>query len=71
MGGEAQDIARELVRQHGADGAYREALDQGIKAQKSGDFYRLSVWREVKRIVRQGAVERSEISDLDLPPIGP
>lgn len=70
MNREAEKIARELIDQHGAEKAYREALESGMAAQKSGDYYRLSVWREVKRIISQRGVNRPEISDLDLPPIG-
>jgi hypothetical protein len=70
MNREAERIARELIDQHGAERAYREALEGGIAAQKSGDFYRLSVWREVKQIINQREINRPEISDLDQPPIG-
>ena len=47
------DIASYLVQQHGRAGALQEATRQGYEAQSDGRFYELSVWREVKRILRE------------------
>ena len=44
-------IADWLVQEHGPDGAYKAALDGALEAQREGDNYRLSVWREVKRVL--------------------
>lgn len=46
------NIADNLIRAHGVVGAYQAALVGAMDAQREGDNYRLSVWREVKRIVR-------------------
>lgn len=45
-------IARYLVRQHGRAGAQAEAARLGYAAQSEGRYYDLSIWREVKRILR-------------------
>ncbi len=57
-------IAEHLVAEHGIDGAV-ERVRQGIaEAHANKDFYRLSVWREVRRALRdlqdaaRGAPER-------------
>lgn len=47
------DIASYLVRQHGRAEALHEAMRQGYEAQSDGRFYELSVWREVKLILRE------------------
>ena len=46
------DIADYLIQNNGIDRAIREASDGRMKAQKDGDNYALSVWREVKTILR-------------------
>lgn len=44
-------IADQLIGQHGIDGAV-EAVREGVAAAKAnGDNYRLSVWREVRRVL--------------------
>ena len=47
-----KNIADNLIREHGVDGAYQAALVGAMDAQRDGDNYRLSVWREIKRILR-------------------
>ena len=45
-------IADHLIEQHGFDGAL-EAVREGIATAKAnGDNYRLSVWREVSRVLQ-------------------
>ena len=48
-----KDIAGYLIRQHGRAGALREATRNGYEAQSEGRYYELSVWREVKLILRE------------------
>jgi len=47
------DIAECLVRDNGFDDAMKLASDGVIKAQEESDNYALSVWREVKAILRK------------------
>jgi integration host factor subunit alpha len=46
------DIAEYLIQESGIEGAIQEAYDGTMKAQKDKDNYALSVWREVKTILR-------------------
>jgi len=47
------EIARSLVQQHGREAAMKEALRQALEAQASGRLYDLSIWREVKKFLRE------------------
>ena len=47
------EIARSLVRQHGREGAMQEATREGLEAQAVGRLYDLSIWREVKKFLRE------------------
>ena len=52
MNDNPSQIADHLIEQHGVDGAL-ETVREGISAaHANGDNYRLSVWREVRRILR-------------------
>ena len=44
-------IAAWLAKEHGPEGAYAAALEGALEAQRQGDNYRLSVWREVKAVL--------------------
>ena len=46
------DIAKYLIQENGIDSAIQVASDGITKAQQDGDNYALSVWREVKTILR-------------------
>ena len=46
------DIARYLIQENGIDSAIQVASDGIMKSQKDSDNYALSVWREVKTILR-------------------
>lgn len=48
---DANVIAEELIRQYGMDHALKRATEGTFGAQKDGDNYQLSVWREVKVIL--------------------
>lgn len=45
-------IAEYLIQEHGLERAYSSAMEGAAQAQKERDNYGLSVWREVKRILR-------------------
>ena len=47
------EIARYLVLENGLDRARQIAVEGTTRANEEGDFYRLSVWREVKGILRE------------------
>ncbi len=47
-----KEIAMTVVRNNGLDRARQIAVEGTTAANEQGDFYRLSVWREVKRILR-------------------
>jgi len=44
-------IAEHLIQEHGLDSALEQATDGTSAAQRDGDNYQLSVWREVKGIL--------------------
>lgn len=46
-------IAEFLVRKNGLEGAQQIAMDGTTHSNERGNFYRLSVWREVKGILAQ------------------
>lgn len=45
--------AEHLVQKHGIDGALKATVEGVAAAQSKGDNYDLSVWREVKRILKE------------------
>ena len=47
------EIATSLIHEHGKGAAMRLALEETIKAQGDNDNYALSIWRDVKRILRE------------------
>ncbi len=62
MNDDPSQIADYLIEQHGVDGAL-EMVREGIAtAHANGDRYRLSVWRDVKRILqdRRDAADNQE-----------
>ncbi len=46
-------IARQLIEENGLEEAKHLVLDAVLQAQDNGDNYRLSVWREVRRVLAQ------------------
>ncbi len=46
-------IAEQLVQEYGLEGALVRAAERTTAAQEQGDNYGLSVWRDVKRILRE------------------
>ncbi len=66
MNDDPRQIADDLIGQHGIDGAF-EAVREGVAAaQKVRDNYRLSVWREVRRVLG----DRLQEPDNQIPPSG-
>ncbi len=49
--GNAADMARSVVGEHGLDRARQTAVEGTTSANEQGNLYRLSVWREVKAIL--------------------
>ena len=52
MNDNPNQIADDLIQQHGADGALDTVREGIATAHANGDNYRLSVWREVRRVLR-------------------
>ena len=52
-----EEIAERLIQQHGLDRATAIALEESIKIQAEQDLYALSVWREIKRVLRAKALQ--------------
>ena len=48
-----QAIAEYLVQEHGLERALDRATEGTTAAQEQGDNYGLSVWRDVKRLLRE------------------
>ena len=46
------EIVRFLVRENGLDRARQIALEGTTAANEEGNFYRLSIWREVKHVLK-------------------
>ncbi len=53
MSDEPKKIANFLIREHGIGRAMDKAMEGTATANRQGDNYSLSVWREVKRILRE------------------
>ena len=52
MSDDPHQIAKYLVQEHGLDRALQKAIEGATAAQEEGGNYDLSVWREVKLILR-------------------
>jgi hypothetical protein len=48
-----EDIVKYLVQEFGHDGAVQAVIEGVGAAHKDGDNYALSVWREVKGLLRE------------------
>ena len=55
-GDDPAQIAEHLTEQHGAAEAQQFVTVGIAEAQRNGDNYRLSIWREVRRILRSRPV---------------
>jgi hypothetical protein len=53
MPDDPKHIANDLIREHGLNDALTRAMAETTTAHEEGDNYALSVWREVKRILRE------------------
>ena len=54
-GDNPKDIATDLIQEHGPTGAMEEATRQVYEAQSKGRMYDLSIWREVRKILREAS----------------
>lgn len=45
-------IASELIQQNGLDRAIEIATEGIVTAQDRGDFYALSIWREIRHLLK-------------------
>jgi len=50
MKDDSQEIAEHLIAEHGLDGAMEAVINGITEAHEEGYMYRLSVWRDVRRI---------------------
>jgi hypothetical protein len=48
-----KEIAAHLIQEHGVDEAIGVAVDSVLKAKSERDNYALSIWREVRGILRK------------------
>jgi len=53
MADDPNEIAEYLIEEQGHERALKTALEGTEAAQQKGDNYELSVWREVKRVLRE------------------
>ncbi|MEQ8804250.1 MAG: hypothetical protein RLO05_07590 [Rhodospirillales bacterium] len=54
-----KEIAQGLIEEHGLDGALSVAIEGAMDAQRAGDNYVLSVWREIKAVIRKQIADRA------------
>jgi hypothetical protein len=48
-----EDIAQHLIQEFGEDGAAQASIEGVEDAHKNGDNYALSIWREVRGLLRE------------------
>ena len=56
MNDDLQEISKHLILQHGSSSpaaALAAAAEGAVEAQKKKDLYALSVWRDVKQVLRK------------------
>ena len=59
------EIVRFLVKENGLERAREIALEGTTSANQDGDFYSLSIWREVKKVLRDWPEDPDEGWDQD------
>ncbi len=47
-----QEIADHLIQEHGIEGAVQAVMDGVKHCHGVGDYYALSVWRDVRRLLK-------------------
>ncbi|MEX2616658.1 MAG: hypothetical protein WD767_11220 [Alphaproteobacteria bacterium] len=65
MNDRPDQIAGHLVEQFGLDGALETVRDGIAEAHAARDNYRLSIWREVRRILRDSKKTDSKLNVSD------
>lgn len=54
MDDDSKQLAESLIQQHGSpEAALKAAIQGAVEANEDNDSYALSVWRDVKRILRE------------------
>lgn len=54
MNDDPQEISKQLITQYGSpEAALNAAIDGTAEAQAKKDLYALSIWRDVKRVLRE------------------
>ena len=59
------EIVRFLVKENGLERAREIALEGTTSANQDGNFYSLSIWREVKKVLRDWTEDSDEGWDQD------
>ncbi|MBT3558126.1 MAG: hypothetical protein HN644_01230 [Rhodospirillales bacterium] len=57
MKDDPKEIAEHLIAEHGLDGVMDVVMSGITEAHGQGDMYRLSVWRDVRRVLEAMAAE--------------
>ena len=63
MPDDPHEIANSLVQELGLDGAWKKVVAETTTANEQLDYYNLSIWREVKRILQE-----RKTGSVDIPP---
>lgn len=53
MRDDPREIASYLIQEYGMDGAIAAATEEIRTSQRPGEFYGLSIWREVRLVLRE------------------
>ena len=59
MTNDPQEIATNLINAYGLDGALDAAIAGAVAAQTEGDNYTLSIWREIKAVIRKELADQA------------
>ena len=60
MSHESRSIADSLIEELGIEGAIRAVQEKTQEAHDAGDFYSLSVWREIRTVIRGQKIKPSK-----------
>ncbi len=64
-----KEIAANLIEENGTDHAHNIALAEITRANQSCDYYSLSVWREIRGIVRDQMEPAEKLLTSDRPAV--
>jgi hypothetical protein len=57
-----KETASYLIQEHGIEGAIQEAMESVAAANSVGDYYSLSVWREIRTLLKAKVQEEPKHS---------